>query len=99
MFIIHEADPIVGVGGPQDSLMDHDDKNGTHKFRKKCTLPLTGSNVVDMIITNFAVFERSDRCARFRLTSLAPGVTTEYVRERTVADYAEDLVEADYRVL
>lgn len=91
---------VKGPGGAMDLvagvrriivLMDHVDKNGVAKFRKSCTLPLTGTNVVDMIITNLAVFERKDRTAPFRLIALAPGVTAAEIREKTEAHYEEAL--------
>jgi 3-oxoacid CoA-transferase subunit B len=70
-------------------LMDHVAKDGTAKFRKSCTLPLTGTNVVDMIISNLAVFERPDRDSPFELKEVAPGVTAEQVRALTEAEYRE----------
>lgn len=91
---------IKGPGGAMDLvagvrriivLMDHVDKNGTPKFRKSCTLPLTGTNVVDMIITNLAIFVRDDRQSAFRLIDLAPGITAGEIREKTEADYEEAL--------
>ena len=87
---------IKGPGGAMDLvagvkriivLMDHIDKNGSPKFRAKCTLPLTGANVVDMIITDLAIFERPDRHSPFRLTGLAPGTTADEVRAKTEAEY------------
>ena len=91
---------IKGPGGAMDLvagvrtiivLMDHVDKHGTPKFRAKCTLPLTGANVVDMIITNMAIFSRPDRQSAFALVALAPGVTADMIRAVTEADYLEDL--------
>lgn len=91
---------VKGPGGAMDLvagvkriivLMDHTDKAGGAKFRKACTLPLTGANVVDKIITNLAVFERPNRQLPFHLVALAPGVTVEEVREKTEAHYEEAL--------
>ncbi|CAN5488873.1 3-oxoacid CoA-transferase subunit B [soil metagenome] len=85
---------IKGPGGAMDLvagvrriivLMDHVSKNGSPKFRTRCTLPLTGANVVDMLITDLAVFDRKSRDDAFRLIELAPGVTIEEVRARTEA--------------
>ena len=89
---------IKGPGGAMDLvagvrriivLMDHVDKNGVPKFRKSCTLPLTGANVVDMIITNQAIFRRESRQAPFTLVDLAPGVTADAVRAQTEAHYLD----------
>lgn len=89
---------IKGPGGAMDLvagvrriivLMDHVDKNGVPKFRKSCTLPLTGANVVDMIITNQAIFRRNSRQAPFALIDLAPGVTADAVCAQTEAHYLD----------
>ncbi|WP_150292588.1 3-oxoacid CoA-transferase subunit B [Sphingobium estronivorans] len=89
---------VKGPGGAMDLvagvqriivLMDHVDKQGAAKFRRGCTLPLTGANVVDMIITNLAIFERPDRQSAFLLRRLAPGVTAQEVRDLTEAEYEE----------
>jgi 3-oxoacid CoA-transferase subunit B len=91
---------VKGPGGAMDLvagvrriivLMDHVDKAGTPKFRKTCTLPLTGTNVVDMIITNLAVFQRPDRQSPFALTALAPGITADEVRQKTEAHYLDEV--------
>ena len=89
---------IKGMGGAMDLVagvkriivvMEHISKNGDPKFIPACTLPLTGKNVVDMIITDLAVFERPDHSSPFRLLETAPGVTAEEVRSKTTAHYAE----------
>lgn len=89
---------VKGPGGAMDLvagvrriivLMDHVDKNGTPKFRSKCTLPLTGTNVVDMIITDLAIFQRENRQSPFCLIDLAPGVTAEEVQAKTEASYKD----------
>ena len=73
--------------------MEHCTKKGGAKVLKECTLPLTGSGVVDMIITELAVFEvhktRHDDhvSADLVLTELAPDVTVEKLRECTEADF------------
>jgi acyl CoA:acetate/3-ketoacid CoA transferase beta subunit len=69
--------------------MEHVSKNGDPKFIPACTLPLTGKNVVDMIITDLAVFERPDHDSPFKLIEMAPGVTAEEIRTKTTAHYAE----------
>jgi 3-oxoacid CoA-transferase B subunit len=89
---------VKGMGGAMDLvagcrriivLMEHVSRDGTPKFRSRCTLPLTGGNVVDMIITDLAVFSRGDRASPFRLDELAEGVTRDEVRARTEAAYLE----------
>jgi acyl CoA:acetate/3-ketoacid CoA transferase beta subunit len=67
--------------------MEHVAKDGSPKFIPACTLPLTGRNVVDMVITDLAVFQRPDHASPFRLIELAPGVTTEEVAAKTTAHY------------
>ena len=89
---------IKGMGGAMDLVagvkkiivvMEHNAKDGSPKFIPACTLPLTGKNVVDMIVTDLAVFERSDHVQPFRLIELAPGVTAEEVKAKTTASYIE----------
>ncbi|RJY09739.1 CoA transferase subunit B [Aurantiacibacter aquimixticola] len=87
---------VKGMGGAMDLVagvkkiivvMDHTSKHGDPKFIPECTLPLTGTNVVDMIVTNLAVFHRADHDSPFRLIELAPGVTADEVAEKTSAKY------------
>jgi 3-oxoacid CoA-transferase B subunit len=89
---------IKGMGGAMDLVagvkkiivvMEHVAKDGSPKFIPACTLPLTGKDVVDMIVTDMAVFQRADHASPFRLVELAPGVTAEEVRARTTAHYTE----------
>jgi 3-oxoacid CoA-transferase subunit B len=89
---------IKGMGGAMDLVagvkkiivvMEHVSKDGSPKFIPECTLPLTGKNVVDMIITDLAVFQRSNHLSPFRLVELAPGVTPDEVREKTAATYQD----------
>ena len=67
--------------------MEHVSKNGDPKFIPECTLPLTGRNVVDMVITDLAVFHRADHASPFRLIELAPGVSAAEVAAKTTARY------------
>ena len=87
---------VKGMGGAMDLVagvkkiivvMEHNAKDGSAKFIPACTLPLTGKNVVDMIITDLAVFKRDDHDSPFKLIELAPGVTAEEVAEKTTAHY------------
>ena len=87
---------IKGMGGAMDLVagvkkiivvMEHCAKDGSPKFIPNCTLPLTGKNVVDMVITDLAVFARPDHDSPFKLLELAPGVTKEDVAARTTAHY------------
>jgi 3-oxoacid CoA-transferase subunit B len=89
---------IKGMGGAMDLVagvkkiivvMEHVSKSGAPKFIPECTLPLTGKNVADMIITDLAVFQRPDHDSPFRLIELAPGVTRDEVRDKTSAHYVE----------
>jgi 3-oxoacid CoA-transferase subunit B len=87
---------IKGMGGAMDLVagvkkiivvMEHNAKDGSPKFIPACTLPLTGKNVVDMIITDLAVFQRPDHASPFKLIEMAPGVTAEDVAAKTTAHY------------
>jgi len=87
---------VKGMGGAMDLVagvkkiivvMEHCAKDGSPKFIPECTLPLTGRNVVDMVITDLAVFQRPDHASPFKLIELAPGVTAEEVAAKTTAHY------------
>jgi 3-oxoacid CoA-transferase subunit B len=87
---------IKGMGGAMDLVagvkkiivvMEHCAKDGSAKFIPACTLPLTGKNVVDMIITDLCVFQRGEHSAPFRLIEMAPDVSEEEVAAKTTAHY------------
>ena len=89
---------VKGMGGAMDLVagvkrvavvMEHTSKEGDPKFKAQCELPLTGTNVVDMVITELGVFSRPTRKDLFRLIELAPGVTREEIRRKTLAKYLE----------
>ena len=90
---------VKGMGGAMDLVagvkrvvvvMEHTSK-GSPKFKPRCELPLTGVNVVDLLITDLAVFARPDRHSGFVLRELAPGVTLDEVRSKTTAAFASGL--------
>ena len=83
---------VKGMGGAMDLvagvkriivLMEHNSKSGEAKFKKACTLPLTGKSVVDMVISDLAVLARPARSAPFTLIELAPGVSLDDLRSKT----------------
>ena len=85
---------VKGMGGAMDLVagvkkvvvvMEHSAKDGP-KLLKRCTLPLTGSHVVDMVITDLGVFEIDRHGGKgVRLVELAPGVTLDEVRAKSEA--------------
>jgi 3-oxoacid CoA-transferase subunit B len=88
---------VKGMGGAMDLVagvkrvvvvMDHTSKDGDPKFKSRCELPLTGTNVVDMLITDLAVFSRPNRMRAFKLIELAPGVSIDELRRKTPARFS-----------
>jgi 3-oxoacid CoA-transferase B subunit len=89
---------VKGMGGAMDLVagvkrvvivMEHTAKDGEPKFKARCELPLTGSNVVDLLITDLAVFTRPTRKEPFHLVETAPGVSRAALRAKTPAHYLE----------
>ena len=94
---------VKGMGGAMDLVagvkrvivtMDHCNKKGAPKIIPECTLPLTGVECIDMIITDLCVMEMDRDRNRFRVTELAPDVTREEIEAKTTAEllFAGDLV-------
>ena len=90
--------PLLGVGGAMDLAvgakrliitMQHTNPDGSAKIVPACTLPLTAHGVVDMVITDLAVFTFDD--GRLTLRELMPGATLDDVRAKTAARFAERL--------
>ncbi|MBY3418338.1 CoA transferase subunit B [Rhizobium laguerreae] len=85
-----------GMGGAMDLvagvkrvvvLMEHEAK-GSAKIKASCTLPLTGSRVVDLIITDLAVFRVSrSGLPLLQLIELAPGVAIDEILAKTEAEF------------
>lgn len=78
-------------------VMTHDAK-GSPKVMKENTYPLTGRGVVDVLITDKALFRWYD--GNMVLEELAPGITLEEVRSTTEAEftYADKIKEFDINI-
>ena len=87
---------VKGMGGAMDLVagvkrvvvvMEHCEKSGAPKLLKACTLPLTGARVVDLVITDLAVFAVDKAAETLKLLELADGVTLDHLRDRTDARF------------
>jgi 3-oxoacid CoA-transferase subunit B len=83
---------VKGMGGAMDLVagvkrvvvvMDHTNKAGESKVLKECTLPLTGTGVVNRIITNLGVLDVVE--GGLEIVELADGVSEEELRGATEA--------------
>jgi 3-oxoacid CoA-transferase subunit B len=81
---------IKGMGGAMDLVagaqniivtMTHADKHGNSKLLAQCTLPLTGVNCINKVITDLAVLEVKD--GAFHLVERAPGVSVDEIKAKT----------------
>ena len=96
---------VKGMGGAMDLvagvkkvvvIMEHSakakDGSVEAKLLQKCSLPLTGAGVVDMVITDLGVFAIDKKgSGSMALVELAPGVTLDEIRAKTEADYRVDV--------
>lgn len=91
-----------GMGGAMDlvggarkvvATLQHNDKKGSSKVMRQCLLPLTGKGVVDVIITDKAVFQKT--ADGLVLKEVAPGLTVDDIRNCTDAEFlvADDVCE------
>jgi 3-oxoacid CoA-transferase subunit B/3-oxoadipate CoA-transferase beta subunit len=87
---------VKGMGGAMDLVagvkrvvvvMEHTEKTGAPKLLHRCNLPLTGAGVVDLVITDLAVFECDRHGGGLKLIELAPDVTLDEVKAKTEADF------------
>ncbi|MDA9708768.1 3-oxoacid CoA-transferase subunit B [Alphaproteobacteria bacterium] len=83
---------VKGMGGAMDLvagvkkvlvLMDHNAKDGSPKIVSKCTLPLTGKEVVNLIITNLGVFEVDKG---IKVLEIAPDISKQEIINSTEAN-------------
>lgn len=90
--------PLLGVGGAMDLAsgakkliitMTHTNSDGSAKIVPSCTLPLTATGAVDMIITELAVF--TFESGQLTLIELMPGVSLDEVQSKTGATFSTRL--------
>lgn len=88
---------VKGMGGAMDLVagakrvvvvMQHTDREGNSKLLKECTLPLTGTQCIDLVVTDLGVFAFDDQ--GFVLKEIAPGVSIEDVKKATGAPVSID---------
>ena len=83
---------VKGMGGAMDLvsgvkrvivIMDHTNKKGESKFLKECSLPLTGKNVVNSVITNLGMFEIAEKGVK--VLEIAEGSSIAVIKKSTQA--------------
>ncbi len=81
---------VKGMGGAMDLVasakniivaMQHTDKQGNSKLLKQCSLPITGLKCVKKVVSDLGVFDVTPN--GFKLLERAPGVSVEYIQQRT----------------
>ena len=86
---------VKGMGGAMDLVsgarrvvitMEHTAK-GNQKIFEECKLPLTGKEVVDVLITDMAVFEFDRDTRQMTLIEIAENTSLEEVKANTGANY------------
>jgi 3-oxoacid CoA-transferase subunit B len=91
---------VKGMGGAMDLVagvkrvvvvMEHTAKDSGHKLLERCTLPLTGAGVVDLVITDLGVFSIGRHGSGMSLIRLAPNVSLEEITARTGAAFTTAL--------
>lgn len=96
---------VKGMGGAMDLVagakrvvvaMQHMDKKGNPKLLKECNLPLTGTQCIDLVVTDFGVFDFKDQS--FVLKEMAPGLSVAEIIQATGAPVIvdNDLVEMSF---
>ena len=97
---------VKGMGGAMDLVsgankvivtMEHTAKGG-HKFLDKCSLPLTGKHVVDMAITDMAVFKWDKNTREMMLIEIAPGLTPADIKKETGSNYTVSPTLCEFRI-
>ena len=87
---------VKGMGGAMDLVagvkkvvvvMEHTAKS-ERKLLRRCTLPLTGAGVIDLVITDLAVFAIDKKGGGMTLLEMAPGVTIAELQAKTEASFA-----------
>ncbi len=88
---------VKGMGGAMDLVasaeniivaMMHTNRSGESKILKKCTLPITGVNCINKVVTNLAALEVTKD--GFKLLERAPGVSIEEIKSATDAELIID---------